>query len=72
MSFYILIYFKMQFIPVIAKLNDSSEIIQICSWFAAQDFFLIIINVENSFAAQYFCGNRDALYIFFRILWLID
>ncbi len=34
----------------------SSEIIIIC-WFAAQDTFMIIINVENSCAAQYFCGN---------------
>ncbi len=34
----------------------SSEIILIC-WFAAQETFLIIINVENSCAAQYFCGN---------------
>ncbi len=42
----------------------SSEIIIIC-WFAAQETFLIIINVENSCAAQYFCGNRHTL--FFRI-----
>ncbi len=42
MSFYILIYFKMQVIHVIAKLNDSSEIIQICSWFAAQSFLLLL------------------------------
>ncbi len=40
----------------------SSEIILIC-WFAAQETFLIIINVEDSCAAQYFCGNRDAFYI---------
>ncbi len=39
----------------------SSEIILIC-WFAAQERFLIIINVENSCAAQYFCGNRDTFY----------
>ncbi len=25
-----------------------------------QEAFLIIINVENSRAAQYFCGNRDS------------
>ncbi len=42
----------------------SSEIIIIC-WFAAQETFLIIINVENSCAAQYFCGNWCIL--FFRI-----
>ncbi len=35
-------------------------------WFAAQETFLIIINVENSYAAQYLCGNRDA-FNFFRI-----
>ncbi len=36
----------------------SSEII-IIYWFTAQETFLIIINVENSRAAQYFCGNCD-------------
>ncbi len=36
----------------------SSEIILIC-WFAAQETFLIIINVENSCAASYFCGIGD-------------
>ncbi len=41
--------------------HDSSEIIIIC-WFAAQEIFLIIINVENSCAAQYFCGNCDTFY----------
>jgi len=30
--------------------HDRSEIILIC-WFAAQDTFLLIINVENSCAA---------------------
>ncbi len=34
----------------------SSEIILIC-WFTAQETFLIIINIENSCAARYFCGN---------------
>ncbi len=33
----------------------SSEIIIIC-WFADQETFLIIINVENSCAASCFCG----------------
>ncbi len=36
----------------------SSEIIIIC-WFAARETFLIIINVENSRAAEYLRGNRD-------------
>ncbi len=59
--FSVLIYFKIQFIPVMAKLNfkqlllqssvshDPLEIIFICG-LAAQETF-IIINVENS------CGN---------------
>ncbi len=47
--------------------HDPSEIILIC-WFAAQETFLIIINVENGCAAQYFCGNSDT---FFGILWWI-
>ncbi len=29
-----------------------------------QETFLIIINVENSCAASYFCGNRDAFYFY--------
>ncbi len=36
--------------------HDPSEIILIC-WFAAQGTLLIIINVENSCAASYFCGK---------------
>ncbi len=45
--------------------HDPSEIILIC-WFAAQETFLIIIiNVENSCAAQCFCRNWCIL--FFRI-----
>ncbi len=39
----------------------SSEIILIY-WFTDQETFLIIINVENSWAASYFCGNRDTFY----------
>ncbi len=35
--------------------HDPSEIILIC-WFTAQETFLIIIDVENSCAAYYFCG----------------
>ncbi len=33
------------------------KFILIC-WFAAQETFLIIINVENNCAVQYFCGNH--------------
>ncbi len=29
--------------------------------FGAQEIFLIIINVENKCAAEFFCGKRDAL-----------
>ncbi len=36
--------------------HDPSEIILIC-WFAAQEIF-IIISVENSCAALYFCENQ--------------
>ncbi len=65
------ICFKIQFISVIkaefsASLlqtsvsHDPSEIILIC-WFAAQETFLIIINVENSCAAQYFV-ETDTFY----------
>ncbi len=43
--------------------HDPSEIIIICS-FAAQESFLIIINVENSCDAEYVCGNHDSLEIF--------
>ncbi len=43
----------------------SSEIILIC-WFAAQETFLIIINVENSCAAQYFLWKLWYI-LFFRI-----
>ncbi len=42
--------------PVFRVSHDPSEIIMIY-WFAAQETFLIIINVENSYAAYYFCGN---------------
>ncbi len=51
-------------IPPVFSVTWSSEIIIIC-WFAAQQTFLIIINVENSCAAQYFCGNWYIL--FFKI-----
>ncbi len=59
------LYFKMKFIPVIRSwifiiitpvfsVTWSSEIILIWG-FAAQETFLIIINVKNSCAAAYFC-----------------
>ncbi len=55
-------YFKMQSIPVMSKLNfqqsllqssvshDSSEIILI-SWFGASETFPIILSAENSYDA---------------------
>ncbi len=45
------------FITPVFSVTWSSEII-IIYWFAAQETFLIMINVEN-----YFCGNHD---IFFQ------
>ncbi len=39
----------------------SSEIILIC-WFAAQETFLIIINVKNSCAASYFFIETDTFF----------
>ncbi len=44
--------------------HDPSEII-IIYWFAAQETFLIIISVQNSCAASYFCGNRSIYSGFF-------
>jgi len=46
--------------------HDLSEIILIC-WFAAQEtcIIIIIINVENSWAALYFCVK-----IFFQDYWI--
>jgi len=40
--------------------QNPSEIILKC-WFGAQETFLIIINVENSCAAEYLCENHDFL-----------
>jgi len=40
--------------------HDPSEFIDLVHW------FLSIINVENSCAASYVCGNHDT---FSRILW---
>ncbi len=44
---------------MLITLVSSSEIIIIC-WFAAPETFMIVINVENSRAAQCFCRNGDA------------
>ncbi len=66
---------KTSFIPVmrscifsiitpVFSVTWSSEIIIIC-WFAAQETFLININVENSF-----CGNGNIFH--FRILWCVE
>ncbi len=64
--------FKRDFIPVMAKLNfqqllrqssvshDPSETI-LTYQFGAQETFLIIINVQNNFAA-YYCGNRNTFF----------
>jgi len=38
--------------------HDPSEIILI---FDAQEIFLIIISVENGYAAKYFCRNHDTI-----------
>ncbi len=46
-----------------ASLLQSSVSHDLQKSFAAQETFLIIIiNVENTCAAQYFGGNRDAFY----------
>ncbi len=48
--------------------HDPSEIIIIC-WFAAQETFLIIINVENSLILNYYyCGNHNNFFLFFCFL----
>ncbi len=48
-------------ITPVFRVTWSSEIIIIC-WFAAQETFLIIIDVENSCAAKYFCWSSDPFY----------
>ncbi len=63
--FSVLIYFKSEFIPVMAIFSshnssvsrDHSEILLTCC-FAAQETFLIINNVENSCAASYFLWKQ--------------
>ncbi len=47
--------------------HNPSEIILIC-WFAAQETFLIIINVKNSFAAEYFVETMIPLKHLYKIL----
>ncbi len=60
-----LLQFKEQFSEFSASLlqptvsHDPSEIT--LYWFAAQETCLIIFNVENSGAAEYFCGNHDTM-----------
>ncbi len=39
-------------------LHDPLKIFLIC-WFCDRESFLIIINVENGWAAKLFCGNSD-------------
>ncbi len=48
-------------ITPVFRVTWSSEIILI-NWFTAQETFLIIINVEKSCAASYFCGNCAKCY----------
>ncbi len=52
---FISVYFKLNFqhITPVFSVTWSFRIILIC-WFAAQETFLIIINVENSCAANMF------------------
>ncbi len=38
-------------------------------WFDAQEMFIIVITVENSCAAQYFCENHDT-FLFKIFLWI--
>ncbi len=45
-------------ITAVFSVTWSSEISLIC-WFTAHETFIIIMNVENSCAASYFCGNCD-------------
>jgi len=45
---------------------DPLEIILKC-WFAAQEIFIFIINVENICAAYYFCGNRDKFFLKLKV-----
>jgi len=55
------LYFQHRYYSLLS--HDPSEIILICR-FGAQEIFLIIINVENSRAASYICGDHD---IFFQV-----
>ncbi len=53
---------KAEFSEAITLIScDPSEIILIYR-FAAHETFLIIINVKNSCAAYYFCGNCDTFF----------
>jgi len=42
-----------------SPVHDPSEIILMC-WFAAQETFIIVINVEKRCAASHFCGNHPS------------
>ncbi len=41
--------------------HDPSEIVQIC-WFGDQETYCLIMNVENSCTAWYFCGKHDSFF----------
>ncbi len=49
-------------------LDDPSESFQ----YAAQETFLIIINVDSSCAASYFCGNLGNNFIFWIFDWIVQ
>ncbi len=48
------------------KAEFSASLLQchVICWVAAQETFLIIVDVENSCAASCFCGNRDTFIVF--------
>ncbi len=59
----LLLWYKAEFSASLLQSSvshDPSEIILIC-WLA-QKWFIIIVNVENSCAASYFCGNLDTFF----------
>ncbi len=47
--------------------SDPSKTILIC-WFAAQESFLIIINVENNCGGKIFGGNFDTFFVLILLL----
>ncbi len=75
-NIYIYIYSEIQLIALIKAVfsasllqssvsHDPSEIILIC-WFAAQETFLIILNVENCCATSYFYEKCDTIQFWVR------